>query len=101
MYYAGRLILGIRSSAVAIIMKGRKRLIKYRANRPILLFNRSQGHGSGYTTALSGMHYYIYRVYCLTPATSLCSDNAQNLHISAVERIPRSKVNVLATHQIL
>ena len=66
------------------------------------LFNRSKGHGSGCTTALSGMHRYLYRVYCLTPPTSRGSDNTQNLHSSTVERIPkyphpRPKVNVLAT----
>ena len=44
-----------------------------------LLFNRSKGHGSGCTTALSGMHRYLYRVHCLTPPASLCSDNTQNL----------------------
>ena len=33
----------------------------------IFLFNRSKGHGSGCTTALSGMHHYLYRVFCLTP----------------------------------
>ena len=69
-----------------------------------LLFNRSKGLGSGCTTALGGMHRYHYRVYCLTPSTSLCSDNTQNLHSSMVERIPkqcrhpRPKVNVLAPH---
>ena len=31
-----------------------------------------KGHGSG-CTALSGMHRYLYRVYCLTLPTSLCS----------------------------
>ena len=62
------------------------------------LFTRSKGHGSGCTTALSGMHRYLYRVYCLTPPTSLCSDNTQNLHSSTVERIP---MNVLATHPTL
>ena len=43
--------------------------------------------GSGSTTALSGMHRYLYHVYCLTLPTSLCSDNTQNLHSSTVERI--------------
>ena len=42
------------------------------------LFNRSKGHCSGCKTALSGMHRYLYRVYYLTPPTSLCSDNTQN-----------------------
>ena len=65
-----------------------------------------KGHGSGCTTALSRMHCHLYRVYCLTPPTSLCSDNTQNLHSSTVERIPkclhpRPKVNVLATHPTL
>ena len=65
---------------------------------------QSKSHGSGCTTALSRIHRYLYRVYCLTPPTSLCSDNTQNLHSSTVERIPkqclhpRPKVNVLATH---
>ena len=45
----------------------------------LFLFTRSKGHGSGCTTALSGMHRYLYRVYCLTPPASLCSDNTQNL----------------------
>ena len=69
-----------------------------------LLINRSKGRGSGCTTALSTMHRYVYRVYCLTPATSLCSDNTQNLNISTVEQIPRQcphprpKVNMLASH---
>ena len=36
------------------------------------LCNRSnKGHGSGCTTALSGMRNYFYCVYCLTPPTSL------------------------------
>ena len=71
-----------------------------------LLFNRSKSHGSG-TTALSVMQCYIYRVYCLTPPTSLCSDNVHNLHISTMERIPRQRphprpeVNVMATHPTL
>ena len=47
----------------------------------------SKGHGSGCTTALSGVYRYLYRVYCLTPPTSLCSANTQNLHSSTVERI--------------
>ena len=73
----------------------------------ILLFTRSKGHGSGCTTALSGMHRYLYRVCCLTPPTSLCSANTQNLHSSTVVRIsrqcphPRPKANVLATHPTL
>ena len=72
-----------------------------------LLFDRSKGHGSGCTIALSGMHHYIYCVYCLTPPTSLCSDNTQYLHRSTVDRIPkqcpnpRSKVYVQATHHTL
>ena len=72
-----------------------------------LLFTRSKGHGSGCTTAYSGMHRYLYRVYCITPPASLCSDNTQNLHSSTVERIPkqcphpRPKVNMLATHPTL
>ena len=46
-------------------------------------------------------------MYCLTPPTSLCSDNTQNLHRSTVERIPRQcqhprwKVNVLSNTLIL
>ena len=52
------------------------------------------------------MHRYLYRVYCLTPPTALCSDNTQNLHSSMVVWIPKSphpspKVNVLATHPSL
>ena len=39
-----------------------------------------KGHGSGCKTALSVTHCHHYRVYCLTPPTSLCSDNTQNLH---------------------
>ena len=31
-----------------------------------LLFTRSKGHGSGCTTAYSGMHRYLYRVYSLS-----------------------------------
>ena len=27
------------------------------------------------------MHRYLYRVYCLTPAASLCSDNTQMHHL--------------------
>ena len=66
-----------------------------------LLHNRSKGHGSGCTTALSGMHRHLNHVYCRTPPTSLCMDNTQTLHRSAVEQIPkqyphpRSKVNLL------
>ena len=41
---------------------------------------RIKGHGSGCTTALSGMHRYLNRVYCLTLPTSMSSDNTQNLH---------------------
>ena len=70
-------------------------------------FNRCNGHEMGCTTALSGMRRYFYRFYCLTPPTSLCSDNTQNLHRSSVERTPRQcphsrwKVSVLATNQTL
>ena len=69
----------------------------------VFLFSRIRGHGSGCTTALSGMHRYLYRVYCPTPPTSLCSDNTQNLHSPTLERIskcphPRPKVNALGTH---
>ena len=53
--------------------------------------------------------FYLYRVYCLTPSTSLVQlqYTEQNLHRLAVEQIPklsphpRSKINVLATHQTL
>ena len=47
-----------------------------------LLFNGSKGPGSGCTTALSGMHRYLYRVYRLTPPTSLCSDNTPAAQIN-------------------
>ena len=68
-----------------------------------LLFNRSIRHGSGYTTALSGMHRYLNGVYFRTPSSSLCSDNTRDLDRSTVERIPNTKPtsNVLATHQTL
>ena len=59
------------------------------------LFNRSKGHGSGCTIALSGMHHYRYRVYCLTPPTSLCSDNTQYLPRSSgsdTKRVPAFKI---------
>ena len=71
-----------------------------------LQFNGSKRHGNGCTTVLSGMYRFLYHVYCLTPPTSLFSDNTQNLH-SSMERIPKQcphptpKVNVLATHQAL
>ena len=52
------------------------------------LLNRSKGHGSGCTTALNGMHCYLYSVCCQTPPP-LYSDNTQNLHRSTVELIPR------------
>ena len=45
-----------------------------------LLFNKSKGHGSGCTTALSRMHCYHYRVCMSNTATSLCSDSTQNLY---------------------
>ena len=70
-------------------------------------FNRCYGHEMGCTTALSGMHRYFYHFYCLTPPTSLCSDNTQNLHRSSVKRTPRQcphsrlKVSVRATNQTL
>ena len=48
------------------------------------LFMWSKCHGSGCSTTLSGMHRYLYRVYCLTLPTSLSSDNTQNLHSSTV-----------------
>ena len=70
----------------------------------VLLFNKSKSHGSGCTTSISRMHRYLYCVYCLTPSTSLCNDNRQNLHKSTVERVPkqcphpRPMVNVVATH---
>ena len=53
------------------------------------LFNGRKGHDSGCKTDLSGMQSYLYRVYRLTPPTSLCSGNTQNLHRSTVERIPK------------
>ena len=57
------------------------------------LCNRSnKGHGSGCTTALSGMRNYFYCVYCLTPPISLCYDNTQNLRSSTVERIPKQNL---------
>ena len=71
------------------------------------LFHRSNCHGSGCTAALSAIHCFLYRVYCLTPPTSLCSDNTQNMHRSTVEWIPkqrphpRLKGDVLATHLTL
>ena len=34
-------------------------------------------NGSVCTTALSRVHRYLHREYCLTPPTSLCSDNIQ------------------------
>ena len=46
----------------------------------------------------------IFPVYCKTPLTSLYSENTQNLHRSTVEqiqKIPKSKVNVLATPNTL
>ena len=51
----------------------------------LLMFNGGIGHGSDCTTALSGVHRYLYRVYCPTPPTSLCSDNTQNPHRSPAE----------------
>ena len=36
---------------------------------PMFLCKRSKGHGSGCTKTFSGMHRYLYRVYCLTPPT--------------------------------
>ena len=39
-----------------------------------LLFYKCESHGSGWTTALDGMHRYLYGVYCPTPPTSLFSD---------------------------
>ena len=48
-----------------------------------------EGRGSGCTTAPSEMHHYLYCVYCLTPPTSVCSNNKQNLHRSTVKRIPK------------
>ena len=56
-----------------------------------LLFNKGKGHGSGCITALSGVHRYLYCVYCRTPPTSLYSDNTQNLHRSTVEWISRQR----------
>ena len=63
--------------------------------------NRSKGH-------VSVMRCYLYRMYCQTPPTSLCSDNTQNLHRSTVERRipkqcphPRSNFNLLPTHTTL
>ena len=47
--------------------------------------NRRKGHSCGCTTALSGMHRYLYRVHCKTPPTSLCIDNTQNLHRSTMK----------------
>ena len=38
----------------------------------------------------------IFTVCCLTPSTSLCNDNTQNLHRSTKERIPMEFHNVLA-----
>ena len=70
----------------------------------LFLFERSKGHSSGCTTALSGMRRYLFRVYCLTSPTYLCNDNT---HISMVEQIPkqcphpRPKVNMLPTHPTL
>ena len=37
----------------------------------LFLFNRSKGHGSGCTTSLSGMHSYLYHLYCLTPPNTV------------------------------
>ena len=77
----------------------------------LLLFNRSKGHnnskgyGSGCTTARSRIQRF-FTAYCLTLPSSLCSNNTQNLR-STVDWIPRqcpdprSKVNMLATHQTL
>ena len=41
-----------------------------------LLFYKSKGHARGCTTALRGMHSFLYCMYCLT-SPSLCSDNPQ------------------------
>ena len=59
------------------------------SRQSLLLFNRSKGHGSGCKTALSGMHLYLSRVYFLTPPSSLCSDNTQNLDRSMVGWMPK------------
>ena len=53
---------------------------------------RTKGHGSGCTTALSGIHRYLSWVYSRTLPTSLCRDNPQHLHRSLVERIQSSMV---------
>ena len=68
-----------------------------------LLFNRCKGHGSGCTTALCGMHRYLYRVrvYCLTrpPPCAVtirktCTDQWWTGYRSSVAS--KTKVNVLA-----
>ena len=48
-----------------------------KTSRFVCLFNSSKGHGCGGTTALCGMHRHHYCMHCLTPPTSLCSDNMQ------------------------
>ena len=42
-----------------------------------LLFRWTTGHSIGCTAALSGMDRYLYRVYSLSPPTSLFSDKTQ------------------------
>ena len=73
---------------------------KYGTSTDYLCLIAVKGHGSGCTRAVRGMHRYLYRMHCLTPPTSMCSDNTENLHRSTVQH-PRPKFTVLATHQTL
>ena len=49
------------------ILSAKRSLIRGYSLGKSLLFNRRKGHGSGCTTALSGLHRLPYLVYCWTP----------------------------------
>ena len=64
------------------------------------MFNRSQGHGSGCTTALSGMYCYLTQHTSLRRDTKPAQINS-GVDTKTVPQSPRSKLNVLAALQTL
>ena len=61
------------------------------------LFNRSKGHGSGCTAALSGMHCSLYSVYCLIPPPTC----AVTIHKSCTDQRWKLSWHIISTAQEL